>query len=140
MAKATLTIQERLFKLSVPEPNTGCILWIGGVGNKGYGRVRYNGKTCSPHRVAYELKYGKIPDGLQLDHLCRITCCINPDHLEPVTCKENINRAPWANQIQCVNGHIYPEGNPYSPVGRHKKICGVCALEYQRRYRAKKRQ
>jgi hypothetical protein len=75
-----------------PEPNTGCWLWVGNKNDRGYGVVPLEGKIRKAHRAVYESERGPIPEGLTLDHLCRIRCCVNPDHLEPVTAMENIRR------------------------------------------------
>ena len=74
-----------------------CWNWTAGTSAKGYGCFRlggHDGKRTSAHRVAYELLVGPIPDGLELDHLCRNRRCVNPDHLEPVTGDENKRRSP----------------------------------------------
>lgn len=83
------------------EVQTGCWIWIGAVDRYGYGRI-HHGKHA--HRVFYEQRVGPIPDGLQLDHLCRATLCVNPDHLEPVTAAEN-QRRRYAIQTHCHRGH-----------------------------------
>lgn len=72
----------------------GCIEWTGPRVAKGYGRVKLIGgkKTAIAHRVIYEMFVGPIPPGLQIDHLCNRPWCVAPDHLEPVTCEENIRR------------------------------------------------
>jgi hypothetical protein len=70
----------------------GCWIWIGGRAN-GYGKFRPEpSRQVQAHRYAWELAHGEIADGLTIDHLCRIRCCVNPDHLEPVTITENIRR------------------------------------------------
>lgn len=76
-----------------------CWLWKGAIspgprGLPGYGNVRFEGRTQTAHIVAYRLTNGQdsIPDGHVLDHLCRNQHCVNPDHLEPVTQRENIHR------------------------------------------------
>lgn len=86
-----LSLAEVLQRQSKPDLNGGCHLWIGSL-RGGYGRMRANGRTQEAHRVAYEEHYGPIPTGLVLDHKCRVRCCINPLHLEPVTHAENIRR------------------------------------------------
>lgn len=72
-----------------------CWLWQASLDGKGYGQIN-GGRTPTrmmrAHRVAYELVIGPIPDGLDLDHLCRTPRCVNPDHLEPVTRRENTAR------------------------------------------------
>jgi hypothetical protein len=77
-----------------PEPNTGCWLWSGAHSKSGYGTVRHpvTRKVGNSHRIVYEMECGPIPDGKDLDHLCRNPACVNPDHLEPVSRAENVNR------------------------------------------------
>lgn len=70
------------------EPNSGCWLWAGADNGVGYGKFR--GKYA--HRISYEMNRGPIPNGMHLDHLCRVRCCVNPSHLEPVTNAENARR------------------------------------------------
>lgn len=74
------------------DPETGCWNWTGAILKTGYGAMSWLGKNKPAHRIAYEQFVGPIPDGLVLDHLCRNTRCVNPDHLEPVTSTENIRR------------------------------------------------
>lgn len=71
---------------------TPCLIWQGCVGTHGYGQVRDRGVVRRAHRVAYEREVGPIPDGMQLDHLCRVRACVNVEHLEPVTQTENVRR------------------------------------------------
>jgi hypothetical protein len=101
----------------IPEPNSGCWLWIGGTnGRDGYGRIRKNGKMESAHRISYELYKGQIPDGLDIDHLCRNHPCVNPDHLEAVTHQTNVLRgmgdvALARRTNRCKHGHEFTEDN-----------------------------
>lgn len=76
----------------VPEPNTGCWLWLGGHTPAGYGQIWYSGRQGYAHRFAYELFRGPIPSGYDIDHLCRQRACVNPAHLEPVTHLVNVRR------------------------------------------------
>lgn len=69
-----------------------CWLWTGAL-YKGYGRCVFEGRNQGAHRVIYKLLVGEILDGLELDHLCNIRNCVNPDHLEPVTPEENKRRS-----------------------------------------------
>lgn len=75
-----------------------CWLWLGYVNTRrgGYGEVYVRGGMKLAHRAVYELLVGPIPKGLEIDHLCRTRCCVNPNHLEPVTRAENMRRM-WAN-------------------------------------------
>lgn len=72
----------------------GCWLWTGAENGKGYGSFRVGGITVLTHRFSYMAFVGPIPEGLELDHLCRKRRCFNPECLEPVTHKENIRRSP----------------------------------------------
>lgn len=74
------------------EPETGCWIWQRLVDKHGYGQLREGGKGYLAHRYYYERVIGPIPEGMQLDHLCRNRKCVNPDHLEPVTNTENQRR------------------------------------------------
>lgn len=109
---------------------TGCWLWEGHVGSDGYGsafNVTGQHDRAVPHRIAYELLVGLIPEGLQLDHLCRVRNCVNPDHLEPVTAKENRVRG-GATITHCPSGHEYDGDNTYMrPQGG--KACRACARD-----------
>lgn len=71
---------------------TGCILWRGRISCNGYGNLTVNGLDYRAHRVAYVLAKGPISAGRVLDHSCRRRACVNPDHLEVVTQRENVVR------------------------------------------------
>lgn len=125
-----------------PGPN-GCWLWTGAKSVSGYGHVRYRRKVCVVHRVVYELLVGPIPDGLVLDHLCRVRHCCAPTHLEPVTDAENIARgaglAPQeAARTHCPAGHAYDEVNTYvTPTRPNARYCRACHNERSREWRAR---
>ena len=70
-----------------------CWWWSGELGSGGHAVTNIGGRTVSAYRLMYERAKGLIPDGLELDHLCRNPSCINPDHLDPVTHGENMHRA-----------------------------------------------
>ena len=85
---------------------SGCWLWQGAKDPKGYGMARHNGKVCRAYRVIYEELVGLIPEGLEIDHLCRVHACVNPEHLEPVTHRENILRGLQGRlKLLCNYGH-----------------------------------
>ena len=74
-------------------PDLGpCWRWTGTRDRSGYGQMKYQGRRPGAHRVSYELFVGPVPEGLELDHLCRSPECVRPDHLEPVTHAENMRR------------------------------------------------
>ena len=137
-----MTPQERAAAVNVlsqyiPVTESGCWLWLGNCNPKGYGRFMRQGKTFMAHRASYEVHRGPIPEGLQLDHLCRVRCCINPDHLEPVTARENVMRgisfaAINAAMKTCRLGHPLKSTKRY----RH---CRICATVRSNRYKAVKR-
>lgn len=128
--EGTPRLMERIDRLSMPVTESGCIVWTGSGNNKGYGQIRVNRKKMVAHRLMYELTFGAIPDGMQLDHLCRVRCCINPHHLEPVTCRENIMRgngvaATHSRKTHCKNGHPLDGQNLVICKGRYRN-CRVC--------------
>ncbi len=112
----------------------GCWKWTGYL-VRGYGAVHLDGHLKYVHRVIYELLVGPIPQGLELDHLCRNPTCVNPDHLEAVTHRENVLRgmsisANRARQTRCKRGHPFDLANTYvGPEGNRQ--CRACARLYQ---------
>lgn len=113
----------------IPEPNTGCWLWLGSMRNKSYGSICWQGRRTLAHRVSYEIYKGKIPKGKSLDHLCRNTFCVNPEHLEPVSHLENIRRSTFATKTQCIHGHFYADGFEYyirPDTGTRYRRCLTC--------------
>ena len=120
---------------------SGCWIWMGADnGDQGYGRVYLGGKSYRAHRLMYELIKGKVPGGLDLDHLCRVRCCVNPAHLEPVTNLENLLRGEHIGVATsrrgfCKNGHARTSSNLRYYEGRY--FCRECervrALRRRRR-------
>lgn len=89
------TISERLERLSQSEPMTGCRLWLGATsGSNGkYGHLKIAGRYVKAHRASYEAHVGPIPEGMEIDHRCNQTLCIEPAHLRPMTGYENTLRS-----------------------------------------------
>lgn len=132
--------KERLLAKVEVDPETGCWLWTGARDHSGYGQFAWTSDLIKrAHRAAYELLIGPIPEGLPLDHLCRVRLCVNPEHLEPVTVAENTRRGLPATKTECVNGHPYDEGNTYLRKGRDgSRDCRACGRERSRRYKQRK--
>lgn len=124
-----------------PEPNTGCWLCVSSNNKLGYARIRHHRRFIGAHRVSYEMSRGSIPDGLEIDHLCRVTCCVNPDHLEAVTPLENQRRRRSAALRQrgfcCLNGHpVRPENVYRHPISGFQG-CRECREMFRARHRIK---
>jgi hypothetical protein len=120
--------------------DTKCWIWNGTFTRKGYGRKGSGAKYKSMHQWQWEDKFGAVPEGLVLDHLCGVRICCNPDHLEAITNEENIRRGragrnnPYRDK--CKRGH--PRGdNSYwtKKDGKDYPICITCQKE---RYARKK--
>ena len=136
-------ILERLVqRMEVTED--GCWNYTAGLSTAGYGYMSANGSRQYTHRIAYELLVGEIPDGLELDHLCRNPACFNPDHLEPVTHMVNQHRgnSPWgknARKTHCIHGHEFTPENTYLRKDKKARQCETCRRERAARRRAERR-
>lgn len=120
-----------------------CWEWQAGTTPYGYGHFSLDGRKVVAHRHAYESLIGPVPEGLQLDHLCRNPACIRPDHLEPVTASENVRRGDMGrerrHQTHCVNGHLYDDENTYwKPNGM--RGCLACRRRTSRRWHQKQKE
>ncbi len=123
---------------------SGCWLWLGVIRKDRYGKVVVSGRQCLAHRAVYQALVGPIPDGLTLDHLCRVRSCVNPAHLEPVTNRVNILRgespaAKNARKTHCLRGHAL-SGDNLIRTSRGGRSCRMCMNAHQRRYYAQRMQ
>ena len=134
------TVEERFWE-KVEVSDEGCWNWLAHTAD-GYGVFWEHKRLVKAHRFSYELHVGPIPNGLELDHLCRNRACVNPDHLEPVTHSVNVLRgiAPLhrLSKTHCPHGHPYSGDNLYiSPSNR--RYCRTCTRERMRRIRAERK-
>ncbi|TFB96533.1 MULTISPECIES: HNH endonuclease signature motif containing protein [unclassified Cryobacterium] len=120
-----------------------CWIWTSSTSSYGYGRFRIGGegsRNLGAHVVAYRWAKGTIPNGMVLDHLCRVRSCVNPAHLEIVTPEENSTRGMISRVAEvpnCPNGHPWSE-NTYMP-RRGYRICKACAYPKSQEYNRKRR-
>jgi hypothetical protein len=115
-------------------PNdAGCWIWRASVSHKGYGHYRFRGRVWQAHRAVYTILRGEIPEGMQIDHLCRVRGCVNPAHLEVVTPLENWVRgysvtANYSRQDCCKYGHPFTPENT-NIRSRGARQCRTCNRE-----------
>lgn len=128
--------QRLLFHTDKAESLGGCWRWTGSIDSGGYGRIAV-GKTCKyVHRVSFEIFVGPIQSGLQIDHLCRVRCCWNPQHLEAVTAALNMRRSNATGAVAlrrdtCLRGHAYRK---YGVTRHQRRVCRLCLVVYSRVY------
>lgn len=134
------SLRDRVLSQLIVEPATGCLLWTGSINSAGYGQVGTPEGTKLVHRLMHEWFTGPIPDGLQIDHLCRVRHCAAPAHLEAVTASLNLLRGySWQRaKTHCKQGHPFDDANTYWRASApHMRACRACVRESQRRHRAR---
>ncbi|WP_278255634.1 HNH endonuclease signature motif containing protein [Nocardioides convexus] len=126
------------FTTFVSFDDSGCWLWVGKVNPNGYGAFAVNGKWRYAHRVALALLVEEVPIDLEVDHLCEVRDCVNPDHLEVVTAGTNMRRqgriGALADQTSCAAGHDMTPDNTYTWRGQRK--CRACHRQREATRRA----
>lgn len=135
-----MKIEDRWWK-KVDVRADGCWEWMGSRDRQGYGRISVQRIGRLAHRVGYEMLVGPVPSGLELDHLCRVRCCVNPQHLEPVTHAENVRRGMAGvmnnhndRKTHCPYGH--PLSGPNLLIASSGRKCRECMRARTRRWRA----
>ena len=125
--RQTKSIQSSIGSMSDSE----CWIWNGYVNHHGYAlRNLGKGRDSLIHRLMFRAMRGEIPDGLQLDHLCRVRRCVNPWHMEAVSAKENTDRSPIIDRCR----------NPKHVRRTASRACRECNAEYRREWYAKNRE
>jgi hypothetical protein len=94
------TAVQRLDHYSIPEPNSGCFLWLGATTLMGYGNISFQGRSFHAHKLAWLTHRGLVPDGLEVMHKCDVPSCVNPDHLELGTHKQNMTDAKARGRLK----------------------------------------
>lgn len=121
----------------------GCWEWNGALTGLGYARMQVGRGKLYVHRVAYELHVGPVPDGLELDHLCRNRACFNPGHLEPVTRLVNMQRSQQRNMVTNVTGACQRGHDMDDWVWTNRRLgtraCRQCRNEMSNQRRARQR-
>lgn len=137
-------IRDRLYAKAIIDLESGCWIWTGNITPDGYGRIKLPGpkdsrRTWAAHRVSWELHNGPIPKGLQIDHLCRVTACVNPAHLDVVTGQENIRRRlPAGGNLgrtagtHCAKGHEFTPETTRVRMDKRGRECLTCERERER--------
>lgn len=132
-------IRERITQKVIFNSKTECWEWSKSrFSNSGYARLSVKGVSKCAHRISYEAFVGPIPTGYQVDHLCRVRHCVNPDHLEPVTPRENFLRGTSPAAINnrrkfCIWGHPLSGNNLYITKSK-KRMCVACKNARYREY------
>ena len=126
----------------VKQAESGCWLWTAEIEKEwGYGKTEVKGRRTGAHRAMWVAVRGEIPERLTIDHLCRVRHCVNVEHMELVTIRENTLRgetipARNARKTACLRGHAFDEANTrIRPSG--KRACRACARLYDTRRRAR---
>lgn len=134
-------IIDRVLRNIIRIPEAGCWIWEGKTQSNGYGVLRTKGRTGKysyVHRVSYEHYKGPIPQGLQIDHLCRVRCCCNPSHMEAVTQRENMLRGEHPN-LRAARTGLCAKGHPLKRRPSGKQQCYTCTNEWKRKNRKSRR-
>jgi hypothetical protein len=138
----TQATRDRIFSRLMIQPD-GCVTWAGAK-VQGYGVTSFDGRQVRVHRLMYELNEGPIPEGMEIDHLCRNPACANVAHLEVVTHAENLSRRTRSGRFPGTGGEAQrakthcPQGHPYD-MQEGGRRCRTCRREQWRRSNARKR-
>ena len=135
-------LKDRLRQNVIVDDN-GCWLWQLSLRANGYGQIVVGEEVLYAHRVSYEVFVGPIRPGKEIDHLCRVRKCINPQHIEAVSHRENMRRSATvfgenARKTHCKRGHSFDEKNTYrTPKGARQ--CRKCLCMHAKNARKKRK-
>lgn len=138
MATTKLTTADKIERCTVYDPESGCRIWCGADSGNGYGRVRVDGVTSSVHRVAWESERGPIPQGMQIDHICRNRRCCRVEHLRVVPQRANVlENSNGPSAINAAKQRCPTCGGDYTERSYGGRFCAPCNRTQQRsRYAA----
>jgi hypothetical protein len=133
----------RRFQAATDKQADGCWIWQAKRGRDGYGRFSIQCRWHMAHRISHQLFKGPIPPGLDVDHLCRVRACVNPDHLEAVTRQVNLRRNPYIGakvaQTHCKRDHEFTDANTYINAKGNRE-CRACGALFAREKKARLRE
>jgi hypothetical protein len=121
----------------IPEPNSGCWLWLGQLNANGYGQMMIGYRQVFAHRFSYQTFKAPLIDGLVIDHLCCNRCCVNPDHLDQVTQSVNVSRIPLSTE--CSRGHPWTVETTWVNPKNGWRQCRQCNRDNQKRLAERRR-
>ena len=139
------TVMDRVTESVTIDPDTGCWVWNKSLERNGYARMSVGHKVEGVHRITYKERHGFIPDGFEIDHLCRNRACCNPDHLEAVEHRENLMRSPIAaarinsEKAKCNRGHEL-SGDNLAIDALGYRSCRACSRIRTARHRARQKE
>lgn len=115
----------------IPVTESGCWIWTDHLCRGDYAQFYINGALQMSHRVSYEIHIGPIPRNMEIDHICRVRCCVNPEHLRPLPHKDNVLcgsglTAKHALKTHCINGHPFSGDNLQFKPNRNERVCRQC--------------
>lgn len=144
------SVEDQIDYYTYKDPISGCWIWLAGLTPDGYayGTKIGTGRSGTVHRISYNFYKGQIKKGYEIDHLCRVRCCVNPDHLEMVSHIENIKRGIYpkethrcGRQTHCKRGHPFDKENTTFEIwkGRLRRKCRICKNIMQNKNYAKRK-